>query len=138
MVTADFKKLMQTRWYELLLRFAFGGLITVIAGLIARKFGPVVGGLFLAFPAIFPSAATLVEKHEHQRKQRLGESGIIRGRMAAGADAIGAALGSLGLCAFAIVCWQLFARVRAPVTLAVATITWLAVALDAWRIRRAI
>jgi len=40
--------LLQTRWYELFVRFLFGGLITAGAGVIARKFGPVVGGLFLA------------------------------------------------------------------------------------------
>jgi len=37
--------------------------MTVIAGLIAFRFGPVVGGLFLAFPAIFPASATLIERH---------------------------------------------------------------------------
>jgi hypothetical protein len=36
------------------IRFVIGGLITTATGLVARKFGPVVGGLFLAYPAIFP------------------------------------------------------------------------------------
>jgi hypothetical protein len=36
--------------------------MTAIPGWIASKYGPVVGGLFLAFPAIFPASATLVEK----------------------------------------------------------------------------
>jgi hypothetical protein len=38
--------------------------------------GPRVGGLFLAFPAIFPASATLVEKHEKQKKTatRLGRN----------------------------------------------------------------
>jgi hypothetical protein len=30
-------------------------------GLLAKKFGSTVGGLFLAFPAIFPASATLIE-----------------------------------------------------------------------------
>jgi Protein of unknown function (DUF3147) len=46
----------QTRWYEYLVRFLLGGAMTVVAGLIAARFGPVIGGLFLAFPAIFPAA----------------------------------------------------------------------------------
>jgi hypothetical protein len=53
----------QTRWYEYLVRFVLGGAMTVVAGLIAARFGPVIGGLFLAFPAIFPASATLIEKH---------------------------------------------------------------------------
>ena len=72
--------LLQTRWYELFVRFLFGGLITAGAGVIARKFGPVVGGLFLAFPAIFPASATLIEKHEKQRKEKAGMNGDDRGR----------------------------------------------------------
>jgi Protein of unknown function (DUF3147) len=55
--------LRQTRWYEYLIRFGLGGAMTVVAGLIAARFGPVIGGLFLAFPAIFPASATLIEKH---------------------------------------------------------------------------
>jgi hypothetical protein len=44
--------------------------MTVVAGLIAARFGPVVGGLFLAFPAIFPATATLIEKHVRERKEK--------------------------------------------------------------------
>jgi Protein of unknown function (DUF3147) len=53
--------LFKTKWYEYATRFVLGGLITVGAGLIAEKWGPSVGGLFLAFPAIFPASATLIE-----------------------------------------------------------------------------
>ena len=62
----------ETKWYEYAIRFVFGGSITVMAGVIAEKFGPVVGGLFLAFPAIFPASATLVEKHERQKRREMG------------------------------------------------------------------
>jgi Protein of unknown function (DUF3147) len=60
--------LRQTRWYEYLVRFVLGGAMTVVAGLIAARFGPVIGGLFLAFPAIFPASATLIEKHARERR----------------------------------------------------------------------
>jgi uncharacterized protein DUF3147 len=71
-ISLDLSALGKTKWYEYALRFAFGGAITVAAGLIANKWGPGVGGLFLAFPAIFPASATLVEKHEKQEKQQHG------------------------------------------------------------------
>ena len=79
------------------MRFGFGGLITAVAGLIAKEYGPVVGGLFLAFPAIFPASATLIEKHERERKEQRGPNGVDRGRKAVSADAGGAAIGSVGL-----------------------------------------
>jgi hypothetical protein len=69
-----------THWYEYLVRFGLGGAMTVIAGLIASRFGPIVGGLFLAFPAIFPASATLIEKHVRERKEKAGLVGIRRGR----------------------------------------------------------
>jgi hypothetical protein len=49
-----------------------GGAMTVIAGLIAARFGPVIGGLFLAFPTIFSASATLIEKHVRERKEKAG------------------------------------------------------------------
>ena len=52
-----------------LLLNVLGGVMTVVAGLIAARFGPVIGGLFLAFPAIFPATATLIEKHVLERKE---------------------------------------------------------------------
>src|ERR1700685_2252852 len=97
----DFSALANTRWYEYAVRFLFGGAITVITGLLAKGYGPVFGGLFLAFPAIFPACATLVENHEREKKQKAGILHTIRGRQAAAVDARGAAVGSLALMAFA-------------------------------------
>jgi hypothetical protein len=89
--------LRQTRWYEYLVRFVLGGAMTVIAGLIAARFGPVIGGLFLAFPAIFPASATLIEKHVRERKEKAGLSRAHRAKEAAALDASGAALEVSGL-----------------------------------------
>ena len=127
--------LRQTRWYEYLVRFVLGGAMTVVAGLIAARFGPVVGGLFLAFPAIFPASATLIEKHSRQRKEKAGLSGVRRGRDAAALDAAGAALGSLGLAAFAAVIWLMVAS-SPSWALVFATVAWLTVAVLAWLSRR--
>ena len=74
-IKVDLSVLGQTRWYEYAIRFIFGGLITAVAGIIAKKFGAGVGGLFLAFPAIFPASATLIEKHETQKKRGGGATG---------------------------------------------------------------
>ena len=63
----DFSAL-KTRWYEYVLRFFFGGAVTVTTGLINKYYVRVFGGLFLAFPAIFPASGMLVEKHETEKK----------------------------------------------------------------------
>jgi hypothetical protein len=104
-ISLDLSALGKTKWYEYALRCAFGGSITVAAGLVAKKWGPGVGGLFLAFPAIFPASATLVENT--RKKQQHGVDGTTRGREAAGLDAAGAAIGSIGLIAFAVAVWRL-------------------------------
>ena len=135
-IKIDPSGLEQTKWHEYLLRFAAGGVITVIAGVIARQWGPVVGGLFLAFPAIFPASATLIEKHERQRKQEKGLRGEDRGTDAAALDALGAAMGSIGLVAFAGICWWLIPRYPAPLALGGATVAWLLVSFSAWTIRQ--
>jgi len=98
--------LRNTKWHEYAVRFVFGGLITAIAGVIAKHYGPVIGGLFLACPAIFPASATLIEKHEEQKKASLGLKGVIRGREAASVDATGSAIGSMGLLAFGAITWK--------------------------------
>jgi hypothetical protein len=123
------------RWYEYAIRFVLGGAMTVIAALIAARFGPVVGGLFLAFPAIFPASATLIEKHVRENKEKAGVAGARRGKEAAALDAIGAALGSLGLAAFAVVIWLRIERSPA-LALVLATAAWLAVSVLAWIMRR--
>ena len=128
--------LKDTKWHEYLLRFVAGGVVTVIAGVIARKWGPGVGGLFLAFPAIFPASATLIEKHERQRKQEKGLHGEERGTDAAAIDALGAAMGSTGLMAFAGICWWLIPSYPAPLAFGGATVAWLLVSFSTWTIRQ--
>ena len=89
------------------MRFALGGLATVVAGLVADSWGPAAGGLFLAFPAIFCASATLIEKHERERKEKKGLQGKERGKDAAALDAAGAGLGSVALAVFGAVMWFL-------------------------------
>lgn len=102
----------QTTWYEYAVRLLFGGLITAVAGIIAKEFGPGIGGLFLAFPAIFPASATLIEKYEKRKKEKEGLDGTLRGREAASIDAAGSAMGGIGLLVFALSFWQFAPRHR--------------------------
>ena len=133
-ISADSSALARTRWYEYLSRFMFGGAMTVLAGIIAKEYGPTIGGLFLAFPAIFPASATLIEKHEKQRKQQAGGHGVLRGRKAAALDAAGAAMGSLGLLTFALLVWRLIEEIPTWGALSSATVAWLAVSILAWKL----
>jgi hypothetical protein len=102
---------------------------------IAEKYGPGVGGLFLAFPAIFPASATLMENEEKEKKERLGLHGTIRGRKVAGVDAAGAAIGSIGMMAFAAMVWLLLPAHSSLLVLSGATVAWFAVSFSVWRIR---
>lgn len=126
----------QTQWHDYLTRFLLGGAITVATGLIAKHFGPVIGGLFLAFPAILPAGATLIEKHERDKKRRAGIPRTIRGRLAAALDARGAAMGTIALAAFGLFVWKLLPLYNAAVILSAALALWLALAILIWRVRK--
>jgi hypothetical protein len=87
-VGIDTGKLVQPRWPQLGIRFAFGAAIALGAGLVGMRWGPRVGGLFLAFPAVLPAALTLLEREEGASKTDI--------------DAIGAILGALAMLVFAV------------------------------------
>ena len=97
-----------------------------------------MGGLFLAFPAIFPAGATLIEKREKLKKQRAGYDGTNRGRLAAALDARGACLGCIGLLTFAVVVWRMLPAHSLALTLILATIAWASVSILLWRLERAL
>lgn len=134
-IKLDFRTVKQTKWYECAIRFALGGIITVIAGLVAKKFGPAVGGLFLAFPAIFPASATLVEDHEEEKKEQKGMHGSERGRDAAALDAAGAAMGSIGLLLFAVLVWQILPEHSTRLVLVAALALWFFSSCIVWFVR---
>jgi hypothetical protein len=136
LVKFEVAEIRDTRWYEYATRFLFGGLITAAAGLIAQRFGPAVGGLFLAFPAIFPASASLIEKQEKEKKAQFGFDGTKRGRVAAGLDAAGATMGTVGLMVFAVVSWKLLPQLPTCLTLFIATLAWAGTAATAWMICR--
>ena len=122
--------------HEWIIRFVFGGGICVVAGLIAKHYGPTIGGFFLAFPAIFPASATLVEAHERMHKRRAGFDGTHRGQMVAGIDAYGTMLGCIGLACFALLCWLLLPRVATAAVFVLATLAWFLVSAALWWLRK--
>jgi hypothetical protein len=134
----DFSSLQRTRWRDYGLRFVFGGIVTASTGLIAKRYGPGVAGVFLAFPAIFPAGATLIEKHEKEKKRKVGLNGTQRGRAAASIDAAGAAMGTLGLIAFAMLVWRFLPSHSSLTILPGAGVAWLSISVLAWWIRKAL
>ncbi len=128
--------LRQVKWYEHLTRFLLGGAICVLAGVIAKVFGPGVGGLFLAFPAIFPASATVLDKHLREKKQKAGIPATNQGRLAVGLDARGAAMGALALAAFALAVWKMLPHASAPAVLGAALVIWIVLAVAIWRARK--
>jgi hypothetical protein len=135
-IQVDLSALKQTQWYQYAVRFLFGGMITVATGIVAKKFGPVVGGLFLAFPAIFPASATLIEKHEEERKQREGLKGTDRAAEAVSVDAAGAAIGSMALAVFGLLVWREIPNHSPWTVLPIATLAWLATSVLLWIFRK--
>jgi hypothetical protein len=127
--------LKEGRWYEYLVRFALGGAATIFTGLVSKRYGAFVGGLFLALPVIFCASATLIEKHEIRRKRAAGVAGQRRGQMAAAVDSAGAALGALGMLAFATV-FALTVKTSIVAAFMGASLAWLMVSVAAWYVRR--
>jgi hypothetical protein len=134
-VSAELSALKEGRWYEHGMRVGLGGLTTLVAGFIGDFWGPAVGGLFLAFPAILCASATLVEAHERREKCERGLIGHRRGTDAAALEAAGAALGSLGLASFALAVW-LLAPNMGIASLGIGAVVWLVVAVMCWQMRR--
>ncbi|HEX8919399.1 MAG TPA: hypothetical protein VF898_12915 [Chloroflexota bacterium] len=118
LINADASKVRETSWKEYAIRFAFGGVIAAVVGVLGKLFGPVVAGLFLAFPAILLASLTLLSRHD--------------GEMFAGVDALGAGLGSMGLVAFGAVVWFGADRYAAWIVLLAASVAWFVVSIGLW------
>ena len=134
-VHLHFASLKATTPAEYAKRFLYGGTVTVLASLIDHKWGPVVGGLFLAFPGIFPPSASLVEKHKIEREAAEGKHGELSGRREASVEATGASVGALGLAAFAAVLWWRLPQHGAAASLTLAFLAWIVVSSLCWWVR---
>jgi hypothetical protein len=89
---------------------------------VSLEFGPRAGGVFLAFPAILLASLTLVAKEQNLRAARN--------------DARGAAIGSVGMVAFAAVCALCAHTLGGPPALAVATVAWVIVSVAGYLLLR--
>ena len=107
---------------QVAVRFAFGAAIALAAGLVGLRYGPRVGGLFLAFPAVLPASLTLLEKKD--------------GRHEADVDARGAILGGCGLVAFAFAALLGLPQLGAA-AVAVAWAAWLLISVALFLLVRA-
>jgi Protein of unknown function (DUF3147) len=136
LISANLSSLKDVKPHEYALRFLFGGLCTVAAGIIAKSFGPAIGGLFLAFPAIFPAGASLLEAHEKRKMAKSGIDGTMQGRNAASVDSAGASIGCIGLIAFAVTLTVELHDRNAWLTIALATLIWLGISIVLWLARK--
>lgn len=137
MIDIKLSSLRDTKVHEHFARFVFGGSCTAVAGLIAKHYGPGVGGLFLAFPAIFPAGLTLIAKHEKEQKAEIGRDGANRSRAAASLDSKGAVFGCVGLLGFALVIWIGLRNEDGPLAvIAAATAIWLIISCGLWFLAR--
>lgn len=135
-IRINFNGAKRTKFSEYGIRFLLGGAITVATGIVAKKFGPGIGGLFLAFPAIFPATATLVASREKEKKRPVGIDGTIRGREAAAIEARSTAYATVGLIVFSLIVWHFLRERNTEEVLIVAATAWLVTAVALWRIFR--
>ena len=110
LVGLELSKLRKVKPHELMIRFAFGAAISIVAGVVSLLAGPTAGGMFLAFPAILPATITLIEKKENAAQASL--------------DVQGAVVGALALVIFALVTKEGLERTGSAVSLLVAGGAW--------------
>ena len=130
-----FDSLRETTPMEYARHFAAGGFVTVAASLIAQRYGPVIGGLFLAFPGIFPPSISLVAKHKREREAAQGFVGVRSAQAEASVEAAGASAGAAGLGAFGLVLWKGLPGHPLALVLLVAAAAWAMVSYAMWWLR---
>jgi hypothetical protein len=127
--------LRETTAAEYAQRFVFGGVVTLAASLIADRWGPVIGGIFLAFPGIFPAAVSLVARHKLSREAEAGKQGLSSAARETSVEAAGASAGTWGLVAFALVVWKQSPKYSFPLVLLSAGFAWASISLFVWTVR---
>jgi uncharacterized membrane protein (GlpM family) len=113
-------KLGDVRARDLVVRFVFGALTSAVAGILSITVDPIVGGAFLAFPAILAASLTLIAEEEDRSEAR--------------EDGRGAAVGALGLAAFAAIGVAEFTEIAWPLALAAACGAWLVAAVGLYAV----
>lgn len=78
----DFSHVRDGRLRDYLIRFLFGGAVSVIAALIAHWVTGQFGGIFTTFPAILLASLTLIDQEEGKRASALDAQGAVLGSIA--------------------------------------------------------
>ncbi len=84
----SFSALRDIRLRDYLLRFLFGGTISVIATLIGQWTTPRIGGIFTAFPAILLASLTLINQEDGKKASQEDAQGAVLGAIAFAVAAI--------------------------------------------------
>ncbi|MFL5893292.1 MAG: DUF3147 family protein [Solirubrobacterales bacterium] len=114
-VGTQVEKLRDVRGRDLGVRFLFGAVTSAVAGTLSITIDPIVGGVFLAFPAILAASLTLIAEEEDREEAR--------------EDARGATVGALALAAFAAIGVATLTHIAWPLALAAASGGWAVVAI---------
>lgn len=114
------KGLQQLKASHLILRFFFGGVACVLAGLVDNRYGPLLSGLFFAFPAMVPASLSIALKNQTPR------------------DALeitfGASAGAVGLAGAGFFLWRFGSDLPRVSALGAAVLIWLATAMLTWKL----
>jgi hypothetical protein len=110
----DIAELRKTPRRDLVIRFLAGAVTSVVSGVTTIAFGPRVGGVLLAFPAILAASLTLIEQQEDGVEAR--------------EDARGAIAGGCAMAMFALVAELTLGHVAGGLALVIAAAAWIAVA----------
>lgn len=103
-------KLRDVQPRDIVVRFALGATISILAALLGEAFSPRFGDAFLAFPAILPASLTLIQEKEGTRR--------------ADRDAIGAAVGGIGLVVFGTIGETALGRIAPIIAIIAALVGW--------------
>ena len=95
------KKIGDVKARHMAVRFVFGAITSAVAGSLSILFSPIVGGVFLAFPAILAASLTLIAEEEDTKEAREDARGAVAGSLAMGAFA------AIGVAAFTKIAWPL-------------------------------
>jgi hypothetical protein len=120
----DLRSLREIGPAALVLRFAFGAALSVVAGLTGVVAGQRAGGVMLAAPAILPATLTIIERHE--------------GRGPAVTEVQGAVLGAIALIGFAVVAAVTTTKLPLAAALLGALATWVVAAIGGYLVQAAV
>lgn len=110
----DLGKALRAKPGALLVRFGAGAVTSVVAGILALVFGPRIGGIPLAFPAVLVASLTLIEEQEDSEEAR--------------EDSRGAMAGAAAMAVFGVTGGVLFGVLPGGVVLVLAAVAWVVVA----------